>query len=367
MAPPGPGDPLHDSMMGSFSPLGPQPSADRLVEYDRFELDEAVIVLSRYDLGAVSAVQEFRRGSRRAPKLLVKSDRGLLILKRLAPGRDDPVRTTFAHEVQRILASAGYPLPRLIPARSGETLLRVDQHAYEMFECLSGQPYDHSPEATFEAGAVLARFHQILDSRPPGVDAPRGSYHRVAAVPVNLAFIPHRLGDDTLQGVTEFLREAYVRAADRADAAGLTQWPLQIIHGDWHPGNLLFRGGKVAGVIDYDTARLQPRVVDIANGAMQFSLTRTPEDPSTWPESPDETRLKRFCQGYDSIAATLISRGELEALPWLMVEAIIAESATPIAVTGRFGRLEPGPFLRMVERKVRWLQAEHQRLARLLS
>jgi homoserine kinase type II len=362
-------DPLNDSSAGSLAALRARAEGDASSEFDRFEVGEAVVVLSHYDLGVVSAAQEFRRGSRRSPKLLVKCDRGLLILKRLAPGRDEPGRLEFAHEVQRILASAGYPLPALIATRGSDarTLLDVGGRRYEVFECVSGQPYDQSPEATLEAGAMLGRFHAVLEASPPTRAAPTGSYHRLAAVPANLAFIPHRLGDERLIPVCESLREAYERAAEQADAAGLPEWPQQVIHGDWHPGNLLFRGAKVAAVIDYDTARLQPRAVDIANGALQFSLTRTADDPSAWPDAPDESRLKRFCQGYDSGGSHLISRSELAGLPWLMAEAMIAESATPIAVTGRFGRLEAEPILRMVERKVRWLVSEHARVTRLLS
>lgn len=367
MAGPQQNDPLLDSSAGAYSIPAAPAEQDPALEYDRFDLAEAVTVLSNYDLGVISAVQEFRRGSRRSPKLLVKCERGLLILKRLAPGRDDAARLAFAHEVQRILSTAGFPLPRLMATRAGQTLLRAGRHAYELFESMSGQPYDQSPEATFDAGALLARFHTILQASRPTNPAPTGSYHRLAAVPANLAFIPHRLGDESLTPLVESLREAYQWASNRADAAGLPAWPGQIIHGDWHPGNLLFRGQKVAAVIDYDTARLQPRIVDVANGALQFSLTRTPDDPDTWPEAPDETRLKRFCQGYDSAASPIISKTELESLPALMIEAVIAESATPIAVTGRFGRLDPAPILRMVERKVRWLRANQERLVRMLS
>lgn len=363
MSLPVPNDPLLETSAGTIAPS----EYDAARDYDRFEVAEAVTVLSNYDLGVISAVQEFRRGSRRSPKLLVKCDHGLLILKRLAPGRDDAPRVEFAHQVQRVLINAGFPLPRLASTRAGRTLLALNGRSYELFECVVGLAYDASIEATIDAGAALARFHSILAARPPALDPPTGSYHRLPAVAANLAFIPHRLGDDSLLPVVQFLTEAYSRAADRADSTGLPSWPMQIIHGDWHPGNLLFKNNRVASVIDYDTARLQPRVVDIANGCLQFSLTRTSNDPIDWPDGVDEPRLKGFMRGYDSVSPSIVSRGELEALPPLMIEAMIAESATPIAVTGRFGRLEPGRFLRMVERKVRWLQNESTRLTRLLS
>src|SRR5688500_12371060 len=50
----------------------------------RFDRDELAIVLSHYDLGVIEQVQEFPRGSRKAPKLLLKADRGTYLLKRRA-------------------------------------------------------------------------------------------------------------------------------------------------------------------------------------------------------------------------------------------------------------------------------------------
>lgn len=333
-----------------------------------FDLGEAAVVLSHYDLGVLQAVREFRRGSRHSPKLLVKGEKGAFILKRRAHGRDDPVKVAFTHSIQRQLAKAGYPMPRLALTRSGnDSMLSVGGRMYELFEYISGQAYDQSLHATFEAGQALAMFHRILESDKPGWEPPGGSYHRSAHVPANLTFIPHRLGDDSLQQLAESLRDSYLRAGERADSAGLARWPRQITHGDWHPGNMLFRASKIVAVIDYDTARVQPRALDIANGALQFSITRQEGPPEAWPAEPDEGRLKRFCRGYDSMAGTLISTDELAALAWLMIEALISEAALPIAATGRFGRLNAGLFLQMVERKVGWLQSHGERIAKLVS
>ncbi len=44
----------------------------------------------------------------------------------------------------------------------------------------------------------------------------------------------------------------------------------------------------------------------------------------------------------------------MEALPYLMCEAMIAEAVLPIAATGSFGRMEGFPFLQVIDRKVHW-------------
>ncbi len=116
---------------------------------------------------------------------------------------------------------------------------------------------------------------------------------------------------------------------------------------------MLFRDNRVVAVIDYDAARLLPRVIDVANGALQFSIIGGDEDVVKWPDRLDETRFKRFLRGYDEV--TVLSEAEIQAIPWLMAEALIAEAVLPIAVTGTFGRMDGLAFLQMVQRKVYWL------------
>ena len=52
-------------------------------------------------------------------------------------------------------------------------------------------------------------------------------------------------------------------------------------------------------------------------------------------------------------------------IPWLMIEALIAEAVFPIAATGQFGRMEGLAFLQMVQRKVHWMQRSADRLVEL--
>src|ERR1051325_1421759 len=106
-----------------------------------------------------------------------------------------------------------------------------------------------------------------------------------------------------------------------------------------------------------------PQVVDVANGALQFSLIAGDEDVSRWPAEVDEARFKRFIRGYDEVM--LLSQAEVRTIPWLMVEALIAEAVFPIAATGTFGRMEGIPFLLMVQRKVHWIQKNAQRLVEI--
>ncbi len=163
----------------------------------------------------------------------------------------------------------------------------------------------------------------------------------------------------------EFLLDSYQQAAEAAEKRGVDTWPRQIVHADWHPGNMLFRENHVVAVIDYDSARQLQRIIDVANGALQFSIIGGDEDVAKWPDSVDESRFKRFVRGYDE--AMLLSEAEVRVMPWLMAEALIAEAVLPIAITGQFGKMEGLKFLQMIQRKVYWLTHQNERLISLLE
>jgi Ser/Thr protein kinase RdoA (MazF antagonist) len=162
-------------------------------------------------------------------------------------------------------------------------------------------------------------------------------------------------GGTDLRDLGDFLANSYKNAAQAVEDEGLSRWPKRICHADWHPGNVLYQENRVVGVIDYDSARLLPPIVDIANGALQFAVIFGEDDVSNWPDYLDESRFRRFVRGYEEVS--VLSQAELRVMPWLMIEALIAEAVLPIATTGTFGRVDGIPFLQMVHRKLNWMQA----------
>jgi homoserine kinase type II len=333
-------------------------------------VEELAVVLSHYDIGTIDSVTEFPRGSRKAPKLLIVSEQGKFLLKRRARGKDDPFKVAFCHAIQLYLASKQFPLPHLIGTRKeNNSMLQWRNGVYELFEYIPGQGYPQTLESTFDSGRVLALYHKLLEAFKSEWKPPTGSYHRASAVEQGLRHIttqlPAALAGSAQQivPVLNFLLESYNRSAEEVDRLGLENWPKQIAHADWHPGNMLFRDNHVVAVIDYDSARLLPRIIDIANGALQFSILGGDSDVSQWPEYPDESRFKRFLRGYDEVM--LLSQAEIASMPWLMIEALIAEAVFPIAATGQFGRMDGLAFLHMVTRKVKWVQAHAKSLIEL--
>ncbi len=352
------------------------PILDDLVQHQRFDAHELAVVLSHYDLGVIEQIRAFPRGSPRSPKVRITTHRGEFVLKRRAPGRDDPHRVAFAHGLQLYLARHGYPVPRLIGTREGNnSMLQLGGRVYELFEFRPGGRYDGSATATRRAGRALAALHGLLGEYESPYEPPRSSYHGAAGIDAKLKRIPQAVAarepqaDSRALGRTcEVLREAYHEAADHVEQSGFRSWPSRVIHGDWHPGNLLFgpqgEGGPVTAVLDFDSARLEPAMADVANGALQFSMTwaGVGDDPAAAPKDLDVRRVRRLVRGYHRYAGCAIGADELAALPWLMTEALVLESVIPIAATGTFGRLSGSKFLQMVEGKVHWIRPRAEKL-----
>lgn len=337
---------------------------------DTFDAAELAVVLSHYDLGVLESITEFEKGSRRSPKVGIVSERGKFLLKRRAAARANPHRVAFAHRIIQHLTAAEFPVAKLIPTRNRkQTVVELRDSLYELFEFIPGHAFERSAREAGDAGNVLARFQMEMEdfAVPSNLPVPRGDYHDTPGVRTGLSTIGNTLsshdsfsGDEMeLLSLVQFLRETYDKSADAVNALGFDSWPTCVIHGDWHPGNLLFRKRKVRAVVDFDSVRASRRVADEANGVLQFSILAG-GDPASWPDELDEDRFRAFLGQYQSLIT--LSEEERHSIPHMMAEALIAECVSPIVQTGTVGRWAGFRVLQMVRRKLTWLAAHADRL-----
>lgn len=368
----------------------------------RITAGELAVVLSHYELGVIDSLRRFKGGSRQSPKVLIETHAGRFLLKRRpapAPGADaaaESRKIAFTHEVVLHLARHEFPVPALIGTRGGNnSMLDLATGVYELHRFVEGVRYARRPDQAHAAGWWQGRCHELLAQLSTSHPAPRRSYHDHPKIVPKLAQIAAALGSDDAAALCSALADAYAQAARRATELGAAADPTQIVHGDWHPGNMLFRestaeairfvpprapraAGLVSGVFDFDAARLGHPLHDLANGAMQFAVHRHVSDPAaspgTQPASPpapwrialDPALLHAFFAGYAA------ARGPLEpaaraAVPWLMIEALIVEVVVPIGVTGSFGKLSALPVLGLVQRAVDALASQSERLVALIG
>lgn len=326
-------------------------------------------ILPCYDLGTILSTEVYEGGRRRAAKWVVQSSKGRFLLKRRWAARQRLVRTRLAHAVQNKLYECQYPLAVLIPTRSeGETLLVSDKYMYELFRWVDGSRCNGSGTAVINAGAQLAHLHGGVDSLPIISGLSSGGFHDSDHVRQRLKKLGHqtKAGNKTpWRDCVNQLMVRYNDASVQVNQLGFETWPVGINHGDWHPGNLIFKGAEVVAVLDFDALQITPTVADVANGLLQFSLVAGDPKPAFWPAACDHRRLLHFWNGYCQVLP--LTDEQIAAIPDLMVETLIAEAVLPIAATGIFDQPHGLDFLQMIQRKVGWLVSHRHVLVEALQ
>jgi len=139
-----------------------------------------------------------------------------------------------------------------------------------------------------------------------------------------------------------------------------------MVHGDWHPGNMLFADDKIIAILDFDSIKIAQPVTDLANGMLQFSLVAAGRpNPADWPAYLDESKVVQFFKGYNEVIE--LNADVLDSVFDLMVETIIAEAVLPIAATGQFGHSTGAGFLKMIFRKAEWIYLNKKSLKSAIS
>ncbi len=372
-------DPLGDpaeTAAGGYVPI-----VEKLVR-TQFDPQEVRDVIAHYPLKNIRTIREFERGSRRSPKVIIHSDEGEFLLKRRAKKADLELRAIWNHAVILKLEEMHQPVARLIgTTNTSDSMVMRDGLVYELFEYVDGRRWSSSVIETSRAGACLGQLHRAVCDFSPRVKPPTGTFHdseviRSAILRVERSILqadPSCSGDE-VAALVENIKSQYLKANTKLKKAGYDQLKTQPIHGDWHPGNVLFANGKdddnegdVVAVIDFDASRCEPRVIDLANGMLHFAMrSRSNASPEAWPPSLSGGRLRAFSEGWCAAVQNPLE-SEFACLPWLMIEATIAESVLPIADTGKFSTVSGFGFLKMVHEKVRWIEDHSKAISEIFS
>jgi len=119
----------------------------------------------------------------------------------------------------------------------------------------------------------------------------------------------------------------YNNCSVRVNELGFDSWSEQVVHGDWHPGNMLFSNRKLIAVLDFDSIKFAPTVTDLANGMLQFSIVGDRPNPADWPAYLDQAKLIQFLNGYREVIELEKNQLKLSAVPCNSLFATVVLSA----------------------------------------
>ena len=296
---------------------------------------EVTGVLGHYDTGAVRSVREFIAGSSTAPKAVIECERGKLLLKRRGPGLEHATIVGFAHEVILGCLERGVCVPPLIgTARDNNSMCQVVDRTYELFAFIDGTPYARTPEQARSSGALLAEMHGAMD----GIRTSFAPVREASVVDVERA-ARVSIGEGTRGETERILGYAH-------EAHALNGRDPALVHGDWHPGNMIYGGGEIIAACDFDNTRVGSRDRELAQALVYFSLRRG-GDPEG--HAPDPDLLGAFWGGYAG-GTGIAPSARLAAA---MMPAVVLDEAMAAVASG----LSDPALARLAYDKALWLDA----------
>ncbi len=310
-----------------------------------FARDEILAVLEHYPIGKVQSIREMIAGSSEAPKAVIECERGKLLLKRRAPGLEHASLVGFAHEVILGCLKLGVCVPPMIGmSAENNSMCQIGDKTYELFVFIEGTMFDQSVEHARQAGMLLGELHkamdQIVTSFEATVETSVVNPNRVEGIELEAST------SDRLKKILEYGLDAH-RANARASA---------IVHGDWHPGNMIFDGPEIVAICDFDNCRLGSRDRELAQALVYLSMKRPSGD-----QIPEDASMEHVLAVWDGYAAEF-GKAPNPRLIGSLLPAVLIDEALAGTAGGR-----QGPLVDAAIKKACWLDDQTNEIVRALE
>ncbi|WP_026872788.1 phosphotransferase family protein [Inquilinus limosus] len=170
----------------------------------------------------------------------------------------DPDVATHEFRLLQALQAAGVPAPAPLHLDTSGTILPtpflLQGFVEGDTEDVPADPDDHMRRLA----EALAAIHRVPASAVPFL--PRQEDQAAALI------ARHRPEPD------ETLAESRLRAALAAAWPPPRRSPIALLHGDFWPGNLLWRGGRLQAVVDWEDAAVGAPLADLANARLELFI-----------------------------------------------------------------------------------------------
>ena len=350
------------------------------------------IVNNHYDLGEVTSAIRIYNGYVNITNDIHILKNGQIrnyILRAYREGIQED-KVCFEHALINELRERGFVLsPRLVETRYQSTYAKVSRQlthgrqelVIAIYQYLPGKdkyswdnPLCSIAELSHAAG-VLATYHNTIFGwrdttgwKEPGIIDQIPSMHAMWKTytdsPGDSVFDRyliqhiHRLNESVDQVSTAIERSVYETL------------PHLIIHGDFHPGNLKFQDGTVAGLFDFDWSMLDARCFDVGLALTYFC--------TAWEENSDGNllldRVSMFLDGYQACAQEMKSLGGLSSFEFQYLPQMILAGTLYVlhwSICEFYTTLpDPDEYVRYLQhgvRSIKWFEQNWSRLVEVVD
>jgi Ser/Thr protein kinase RdoA (MazF antagonist) len=331
-------------------------------------------VLAKYDVGKWKRGRSLGGGN--SVNLLLKTSGGLRVFKRYLWSLDS---TEQEHSIVAELTQQRFPTPSLVTNLEGKTYTVDGDRHYGLYEYFAGYSIDYfllserkKRRMVALAGSALGRFHHLLTDFAPGGNKVNGfkperdRLWRDAAWHVDIVdqYLAAPLHGQEHEELYTFVSEISARVKEllyetgRYFAEDRVDLPVTLIHGDFAPHNVFYKGARDICVLDLGDACVNLRALDLARSLTSFArLSRYDMEPCL---------VDSFLTGYREHVKPY--RSELTAVAGLLQWRYLCSIVWRLRAILKGGASVPTRLLpnRQTWAAVQWLEANGHRWSEML-
>lgn len=225
-------------------------------------MEEFQWVCRQHHLGEITRIVGVLADGTNVP-ILVETENGKYVLRYLtnpvSKGRIDYIEGTLIY-----LKHSSIPVVNAIKNESGDYFSTIHNRMIQVYPFIEGSRFEFEPEHIKSNAKMLYKFHTALASYKQGPLPAKSNCPTEENLKKRLKRLykqKESIPNSSLSKI-EYLYSTIIEHWNKADKDNLLE---TIIHGDWHPWNLIYsEDGSVSCILDFDLVRPGKRIYDVA-------------------------------------------------------------------------------------------------------
>jgi len=235
----------------------------------------------------------------------------------------------FSLALQEHARDNGASIPATLDAANGCRIFDWGDSRFSI-QHFVGDSYDPTrPAQLLSCATALGHYHRAVadfelagDMRPAlgEWNAVRISRHNLRILTTAVAESEAMCKDKKrLLHVLSIIEKMLEDAVQSMESLGWSNLPLVPVHGDYHQFNCRFEQDRVVGIVDFDNARFEPRLYDVAHALVEIlglEWRHECDEDRLWQTARvlEPARIAPWLSAY-KCCAPVLSESEIELLP----------------------------------------------------